>query len=123
VLVDLPARAEAGDRPPVAHVVERSDHVGDHRGMPVGAAHHQGAQPDPAGERAQRGEQRRALQHPAVADRVVVGVLHEVVAQVDGVRPQLVGGLGQLPHLGPGTPVVDDQADVHAGILSGWGER
>ena len=64
---------------------------------------------------AERAEQRHRLEHPLVGDRVVVGVTHEVVAQVDRVGPELVGRQRELAQLRPGPAVVEDHADVHGG--------
>ena len=115
VLVDLPPGAEPGDRPAAAHVVERGELVRHDGGMPVGAAQDHRTEPAAGGERRQRGQQRHRLEHPLVGDRVVVGVAHEVVAQVDRVRPEPVGGLRELAHLRPRAAVVEDHADVHGG--------
>ena len=118
VLVDLPAGAEPGDRAAAADVVDGRDHVRDHGRVPVGAAHHQRTQPGPAGDRREPGEEGAALEERLVARGVVVVVLHEVVAHVDRVDTELLGGQRELADLRPWPAVVEDHADVHGRIMA-----
>jgi len=57
VLDDLPPGAHAEHHPPAADVVDRGRRLHQHRGVAVGVAGHQRAQPHPRDGRGQPGEQ------------------------------------------------------------------
>ena len=91
VLVLLPAGADAEQEPTAAELVDGGRPVGEHRGVPVGVAEHEGAEAQPLGGHGEGGERRGALEGRRLHRAGRADVAHEVVHDVHAVP---AGGLG-----------------------------
>jgi hypothetical protein len=77
--------------------VERADHLGEERGVPIGDAGDQRAEGDPLGAGSEGTEERVGLEH-LVLGRAQQRQLIEVVHHHDGVEPAPLAGAGKLLH-------------------------
>jgi len=120
VLRLVPARADAQDQTPVAHLVEGGGHLREDRGIAEGIAEHQGADLHPLCRFRQRGQHGPALPDPR--GRLTGAAVHEMVGQPDAVEAIRLGLLRELTDRAIRTlavvlPVVhqiEHQPDLHA---------
>jgi ATPase subunit of ABC transporter with duplicated ATPase domains len=120
VLRLVPARADAQDQAPVAHLVEGGGHLRQDRRIAEGIAEHQGADLHPLCRFGQRGQHGPALPDPR--GRLTGTAVHEMVGQPDAVEAIRLRLLRELPDRAIRTlavvlPVVhqvEHQPDLHA---------
>jgi ATPase subunit of ABC transporter with duplicated ATPase domains len=120
VLRLVPARADAQDQAPVAHLVEGGGHLCQDRRIAEGIAEHQGADLHPLCRFRQRGQHGPALPDPC--GRLTGAAVHEMVGQPDAVEAIRLRLLRELTDRAIRTlavvlPVVhqvEHQPDLHA---------
>jgi len=120
VLRLVPARADAQDQAPVAHLVEGGGHLRQDRRIAEGIAEHQGTDLHPLCRFGQRGQHGPALPDPC--GRLTGAAVHEMVGQPDAVEAIRLRLLRELTDRAVRTPAVvlpvvhqvQHQPDLHA---------
>ena len=113
VLVDLPAGADAEGEAAAGDLVDGGRHVGQHGRVPVGVAVDQRADAYTGHHRAERGDQRAALQGRQVRRPAGARVGHEVVGDVDAVPAGRRRVPGHVEHLAVGLPGAGPDRESH----------
>jgi len=121
VLRLVPARADAQDQAPVAHLVEGGGHLREDRRITEGIAEHQGADLHPVCRFRQRGQHGPALPDPR--GRRTGAAVHEMVGEPDAVKAIRLRLLRELTDRLVRTLVVglaivhqvEHQPDLHGG--------
>src|ERR1700761_1513389 len=123
MLVDLPAGAKPEDHPAIGEPVDRGGALREQRRVVDRGGRDEGADPDPLGDRCQRGQEGPALVGVAARGRGVAGVRHVVVGQPDAVPAGAVGHARLLKNLGGGAAVIRPEREFHPTTLAAVNRR
>ena len=101
----VPARAEAEDEPAATQLVDRGGLLGEQRRVVEVGAGDERPELDPRRRGGDRGQQRPRL--PRAASRPILPAIEEVLADPDGIEPEVLDRAGHVEELGPADFALD----------------
>src|SRR5207253_4945394 len=116
VLVLLPSRALAQEKPSARNDVDLRSHLGDHGRVAVGVAENDRSDPEPRHQGGQGAERAPRLEHDALA---LLGVRHEVIGHAGDVPPGRFEVFPEVQHARPSLAShAREDAEAHVSISS-----